>query len=83
MFSLGGAVRAIIGLLHTDMHQRGTVGSVCHLASSVVTVAPGIKGDEAVAKTTKRSKSGKVMQDVSSVSIGMTSLFSCTVRCYS
>lgn len=59
----GGAVRAIIGLLHTDMHQRGTVGSVCHLASSVVTVAPGIKGDEAVAKTTKRSKSGKVMQD--------------------
>lgn len=59
----GGAVRAIIGLLHADMHQRGTVGSVCHLATSVITVAPGIKGDEAVAKITKRSKSGKVMQD--------------------
>jgi len=59
----GGAVRAIIGLLHTDMHQWGTVGSVCHLATSVITVAPGIKGDEAVAKTTKRSKSGKVMQE--------------------
>lgn len=59
----GGAVRAIIGLLHADMHQRGTVGSVCHLASSVVTVAPGMKGDEAVAKLTKRSKSGKVVQD--------------------
>lgn len=59
----GGAVRAIIALLHTDMHSRGTVGSVCHLASSVITVAPGIKGDEALAKITKRSKSGKVMQD--------------------
>ncbi|XP_041821388.1 elongator complex protein 5 [Chelmon rostratus] len=59
----GGAVKAIIGLLHTDMHQRGTVGSVCHLATSVITVAPGMKGDEAVAKITKRSKSGKVMQD--------------------
>ncbi|GAA6216304.1 elongator complex protein 5 [Lates japonicus] len=59
----GGAVRAIIGLLHADMHQRGTVGSVCHLATSVITVAPGIKGDEGVAKITKRSKSGKVMQD--------------------
>lgn len=59
----GGAVRAIIGLLHADMHQRGTVGSVCHLATSTITVAPGMKGDEAVAKITKRSKSGKVMQD--------------------
>ncbi|KAE8279090.1 Elongator complex protein 5 [Larimichthys crocea] len=59
----GGAVRAIIGLLHADMHQRGTVGSVCHMATSVITVAPGMKGDEALAKITKRSKSGKVMQD--------------------
>ncbi|XP_072233034.1 elongator complex protein 5 [Leuresthes tenuis] len=59
----GGAVRAIIGLLHADMHQRGTVGSVCHLANSVITVAPGTKGDEATAKLTKRSKSGKVLQD--------------------
>nr|XP_046236364.1 elongator complex protein 5 isoform X2 [Scatophagus argus] len=62
-FRKGGAVRAIIGLLHADMHQRGTAGSVCHLATSVVTVAPGMKGDEAVAKITKRSKSGKVVQD--------------------
>ncbi|XP_030609589.1 elongator complex protein 5 [Archocentrus centrarchus] len=59
----GGAVRAVIGLLHADMHQSGTVGSVCHLATSVITVAPGIKGDEAMAKITKRSKSGKVTQD--------------------
>ncbi|XP_054457722.1 elongator complex protein 5 [Anoplopoma fimbria] len=59
----GGAVRAIMGLLHADMHQRGTVGSVCHLATSVITVTPGMKGDEAVAKMTKRSKSGKVVQD--------------------
>ncbi|XP_028284987.1 elongator complex protein 5 [Parambassis ranga] len=59
----GGAVRGIIGLLHADMHQRGTVGSVCHLATSVISVASGMKGDEAVAKITKRSKSGKVMHD--------------------
>ncbi len=65
MFSLGGAVRAIIALLHADMHQRGTVGSVCHLGTSIITVAPGMRADEAVAKITKRSKSGKVIQDVS------------------
>lgn len=59
----GGAVRAVIALLHADMHQRGTVGSVCHLATSVVTVSPGIKGNEATAKITRRSKSGKVLQD--------------------
>ncbi|KAK2899801.1 elongator complex protein 5 [Channa argus] len=59
----GEAVRSIISLLHTDIHQRGTVGSVCHLANSVITVAPGINGDEAVAKITKRLKSGKVIQD--------------------
>ncbi|XP_041635485.1 elongator complex protein 5 [Cheilinus undulatus] len=59
----GGAVRAIIALLHADMHPRGTVGSVCHLATSIITVAPGIKGDEALARITKRSKSGKVTQD--------------------
>lgn len=64
MFSLAGAARAVIGLLHTDMHQRGTVGSVGHLATSVITVAPGTKADEAVAKITKRLKSGKVIQDV-------------------
>ncbi|XP_047460528.1 elongator complex protein 5 [Mugil cephalus] len=59
----GGAVRAIIGLLHADMHQRGAVGTLCHLATSVITVTSGAKGDEALAKLTKRSKSGKVMQD--------------------
>ncbi|CAN9509656.1 unnamed protein product [Ophioblennius macclurei] len=59
----GGAVRAVIALLHADMHQRGTVGSVCHLATSVITVSPAVKGDEALAKITKRSKSGKVLQD--------------------
>lgn len=59
----GGAVRAVLGLLHADMHQRGTVGSVCHMASSVIQVAPGVKGDEALAKITKRSKSGKVIQE--------------------
>lgn len=63
--SLGGAVRAIIGLLHADMHPRGTVGSLCHLATCVITVAPGVRGDETVVKITKRSKSGKVTQDVS------------------
>lgn len=59
----GGAVRAVICLLHADLHQRGTVGSICHLASSVITVWPGMRGEDALAKITKRSKSGKVTQD--------------------
>ncbi|XP_020779654.1 elongator complex protein 5 [Boleophthalmus pectinirostris] len=59
----GGAVRTIVGLLHADMHQKGTVGSVCHLATSLITVAPGNVGDTCVAKITKRTKSGKVLQE--------------------
>ncbi|XP_068164671.1 elongator complex protein 5 isoform X2 [Antennarius striatus] len=78
----GGTVRAVIGLLHADMHQRGTVGSVCHLATSVITVAPGMKGDEAVAKMTKRSKSGKVVQDVSSDSLSIILFFSAVKKVY-
>lgn len=63
-------MKAIIGLLHADMHPVGTVGSLCHLATCVITVAPGDKGDETVVKITKRSKSGKVIQDVSIFSSG-------------
>lgn len=59
----GGYVKAIIGLLHADMHQKGTVGSVCHLATSVIAVAPGNTGDNCLAKIMKRTKSGKVLQD--------------------
>uniref|UniRef100_A0A3P8YDL4 Elongator complex protein 5 n=1 Tax=Esox lucius TaxID=8010 RepID=A0A3P8YDL4_ESOLU len=65
----GGAVRTVIVLVHTDMHQRGTVGSIRHLATSVVTVAPGTRGLGAVAKTTRRTKSGKLMQDEETFSI--------------
>lgn len=59
----GGAVKTIIGLLHSDLHQTSVVGSVCHLATTVVSLAPGTKGPWAVARTTKRSKSGKVFQE--------------------
>lgn len=59
----GGTVRTILGLLHTDMHQNGTVGSVCCLATSVITVAPRPRGQGTVAKITRRSKSGKILQD--------------------
>uniref|UniRef100_A0A1A8EYE1 Elongator complex protein 5 n=1 Tax=Nothobranchius korthausae TaxID=1143690 RepID=A0A1A8EYE1_9TELE len=59
----GGAVRTVIALLHADLHQRGTVGSLSHLASSLITVAPGVRANEAVAKITKHLKSGKVIQD--------------------
>ncbi|XP_061665270.1 elongator complex protein 5 [Syngnathoides biaculeatus] len=57
----GGSVGNIISLLHSDMHPRGMVGSLCHLATSVITVAGGLRGDQA--KTTRRLKSGKVLQD--------------------
>lgn len=65
----GGSVRAIIGLLHGDMHPKGTVGSVCHLATSHITVTPGSTGDSCLAKITKRTKSGKVLQDEHTFSI--------------
>lgn len=59
----GGYVKAIIGLLHADMHQKGTVGSICHLATSLISVTPGNTSDNCLAKITKRTKSGKVLQD--------------------
>ncbi|XP_057710841.1 elongator complex protein 5 isoform X2 [Corythoichthys intestinalis] len=51
----------IVGLLHRDLHPRGTVGSLCRSAASVVAVDAGPRGAEA--KVTKRLKSGKVLQD--------------------
>lgn len=54
----------ILGLLHIDLHQQGTVRSICHLASTVITVAPVNNAHYAVAKTTHRKKSGKVIQEV-------------------
>lgn len=65
----GGSVRAIIGLLHADMHPKGTVGSVCHLATSHIAVTPCKTGDNCLAKITKRTKSGKVLQDEHTFSI--------------
>ncbi|XP_028847622.1 elongator complex protein 5 [Denticeps clupeoides] len=59
----GGAVRTIVGLLHSDLHNTSTVDCVSHLATAVVTLAPTSQGPLAVAKTTKRTKSGKVTQD--------------------
>ncbi|XP_041924991.1 elongator complex protein 5 isoform X1 [Alosa sapidissima] len=59
----GGAVKTIIGLLHSDLHQTSVVESVCHLASTVISLAPWTKGPWALAKTTKRTKSGKVLQE--------------------
>lgn len=59
----GGVIKTIIGLLHSDLHQQGVVGSVCHLASAVISVAPASNENCGVAKTTRRTKSGKVMQE--------------------
>ncbi|KAG7271713.1 hypothetical protein CRUP_001297 [Coryphaenoides rupestris] len=58
----GGAVKTTLGLLHSDMHHRNLVGSICHLATSVVTLVTGNQWHEAVAKTTRRAKSGKISQ---------------------
>lgn len=59
----GGVVKTIIGLLHSDLHLQGIVGIVCHLASTVISVAPTNNERHAVATTTRRTKSGKVMQE--------------------
>ncbi|MCJ8731584.1 hypothetical protein PDJAM_G00201360 [Pangasius djambal] len=58
----GGSVRMIFGLLHTDLHQQGVVGTVSHLASTVISVTPVNNARYAVAKISQRKKSGKVMQ---------------------
>lgn len=58
-------MKTTLGLLHSDMHHRNLVGSICHLATSVVTMAPGNQWHEAVAKTIRRAKSGKISQAVS------------------
>ncbi|XP_059360458.1 elongator complex protein 5 [Carassius carassius] len=59
----GGVIKTIIGLLHSDLHQQGIVGIVCHLASTVISVSPADNERHSVAKTTRRTKSGKVMQE--------------------
>lgn len=66
----GETVRAIIGLVHADMHPKGTVGSLCHLATSHITVTAGNMGDNCLVKITKRAKSGKVLQDEHTISVG-------------
>ncbi|XP_053484999.1 elongator complex protein 5 isoform X3 [Ictalurus furcatus] len=58
----GGSVRMIFGLLHTDLHQQGIVGTVSHVASTVISVTPMNNARYAMAKTSQRKKSGKVMQ---------------------
>lgn len=59
----GGAIRTICCLLHMDLHQQGIVGSICHLANTVITVTPVNNAPYSEAKTTHRKKSGKVMQE--------------------
>ncbi|KAJ8416830.1 hypothetical protein AAFF_G00327080 [Aldrovandia affinis] len=59
----GGALRSVLLLLHSDMHQQGIVGSLCHLATAVILVAPGMSGQHTVAKTTRRTKSGRVTRE--------------------
>ncbi|XP_051528914.1 elongator complex protein 5 [Myxocyprinus asiaticus] len=58
----GGVIKTIIGLLHSDLHQHGIEDIMCHLASTVISVAPVNNERHAVAKTTRRTKSGKVMR---------------------
>lgn len=54
----------IFGLLHTDLHQRGVVETLSHLASTVISVTSVNNACCAVAKTSQRKKSGKIMQKV-------------------
>lgn len=59
----GGVVKTIVGLLHSDLHLQGVVDSVCHFANTVISVASANNERCGVAKTTQRTKSGKVMQE--------------------
>ncbi|XP_051754483.1 elongator complex protein 5 [Ctenopharyngodon idella] len=59
----GGDIKTIIGVLHSDLHLQGVVGIVSHLASTVISLAPANYEHHAMAMTTRRTKSGKVMQE--------------------
>ncbi|XP_052008420.1 elongator complex protein 5-like [Xyrauchen texanus] len=59
----GGVIKTIIGLLHSDLHSQGIVSILCHLASTVISVASVNNERHAVAKTTRSTKSGKVLQE--------------------
>ncbi|XP_006627641.2 elongator complex protein 5 [Lepisosteus oculatus] len=73
-----GLLKRILVLLHSDLHQHGMVDSVCHLASTVVTVVPfsglgGVVGEAApqgIAMTTQHIKSGKVLQEEECFTVG-------------
>lgn len=54
----------IFGLLHADLHKQGIVGTVSHVASIVISVTPVNSASYAVAKTSQRKKSGKVILKV-------------------
>ncbi|XP_066537203.1 elongator complex protein 5 [Hoplias malabaricus] len=59
----GGSVRMIFCLLHTDLHQQGVVGSICHLASTIITVTSVNNAHYAAAKMIHRKKSGKIVKE--------------------
>lgn len=54
----------IFGLLHMDLHKQSIVGTVSHVASTVISVTPVNSASYAVAKTSQCKKSGKVKQKV-------------------
>uniref|UniRef100_H3AID2 Elongator complex protein 5 n=1 Tax=Latimeria chalumnae TaxID=7897 RepID=H3AID2_LATCH len=66
----GLKVKRVVALLHTDLHEQGVVGSVCHLAGTVVMVAPAPKRPSAetdveplaLATIVQRKESGKVIK---------------------
>ncbi|KAI5630563.1 elongator complex protein 5, partial [Silurus asotus] len=58
----GGSVRMIFALLHMDIHQQGIVECLTHLASTVISVRPVNNTRYAVATSSQRKKSRKVMQ---------------------
>ncbi|MGH0180242.1 UNVERIFIED_CONTAM: hypothetical protein FKN15_017497 [Acipenser sinensis] len=68
--SRGGLkVKRVVALLHSDLHEQGVVGSVCHMATAVVTVTPvsGSVSAEAepngIVRTLLRRKTGRVSRE--------------------
>ncbi|XP_041094287.1 elongator complex protein 5 isoform X2 [Polyodon spathula] len=65
----GMKVKRVIALLHSDLHEQGVVGSVCHVATAVVTVTPvsgSVSGEaepNGIVRTLQRRKTGKVSQE--------------------
>ncbi|KAG2468165.1 CNEPA phosphatase, partial [Polypterus senegalus] len=71
-FYIQSTVKRIIALMHSELHDQGIVGSVSHMANTIVTLSPipeftAVNWEVdpyAIGETIQRKKSGKVTREI-------------------